>query len=252
MSDADVSIGVAGALGPAAIARIAEAVEAAGLHALWVNDTAGGDALAALDAAAAATSGLTLATGVLALDRRPPREVAARVRDLPQERVVLGVGSGATRRGALDLVREGVAVLRAATTARVMVGALGPRMRALAAEEADGPLLSWLTPALAAEQTASARTAGASASLYVRTALDPAATERLAAEAARYGSFPAYAANFSRLGIAAEDTVLAPGTFADGIRAYRTAADEVVLRAIVAGDEVDAYVRFVEDAATRV
>ena len=75
-----VSVGVAGALGPEAIARIAAAVEQAGFHALWVNDTPHGDSIAALSAAAAATERLTLATGVIPLDRRPPGEVAEAIR----------------------------------------------------------------------------------------------------------------------------------------------------------------------------
>lgn len=249
MTEALVSIGVAAALGPDRIARIAAAVEAARFHALWVNDTPGADALAVLSAAAEVTQKLTLATGVLPVDRRSAADIAAEVRDLPQERLVLGIGSGGARVGALDLVGAGIATLRSETTARVLVGALGPRMRALAVEEADGPLLSWLTPDAAAEQAAEARAEGGYAALYVRTALDDAASARLAEEAARYGSYPAYAANLARLGIAAEDTVLAPATFADGIRRYREAVDEVVLRAIVPEDDESDYVRFIEQAA---
>ena len=81
-SGASVSIGVAGALGPAAIASIAVAVEAAGFHALWVNDTPGADSLAAIGAAAAATDRLVLATGVVPVDRRPAAEILAAARDL--------------------------------------------------------------------------------------------------------------------------------------------------------------------------
>jgi alkanesulfonate monooxygenase SsuD/methylene tetrahydromethanopterin reductase-like flavin-dependent oxidoreductase (luciferase family) len=251
MTEALVSIGVAAALGPERIARIAAAAESAQFHALWVNDTPGADALAALTAAAAATDSLTLATGVLPVDRRSAADIAAEARDLPQERLVLGIGSGGARVGALDLVRAAIATLRSETTARVLVGALGPRMRALAAADADGPLLSWLTPDAAARQAALAHADGGYAALYIRTALDEAASGRLADEAARYGSYPAYAANLARLGIAAADTVLAPGTFADGIRRYRDAVDEVVLRAIVPDDGEAEYVRFIEQAAVR-
>ena len=74
---ARLSIGVAGSLGPERIARIAGAVEAAGFHALWVNDTPTGDALAAIAAAAEATDRLVLATGVLPVDRRPAAQIAA-------------------------------------------------------------------------------------------------------------------------------------------------------------------------------
>lgn len=250
MTQGLVSIGVAGALGPDAIAQLARAVEEAGFAGIWVNDTPDGDSLAALAAAAETTTTLALATGVVPVDRRPPAEIAARARDLPEDRLVLGIGSGGLRVGALDRVRDAVAVLREQTRARVLVGALGPRMRALAATDADGPLLSWLTPSAAAGQAAEARTAGGRAALYVRTALDEAANGRLAEEAGRYGSYRNYAANLARLGITAQDTVLWPETFDAGIRAYRESVDEVVLRAITPADDLDELRRFVARAAS--
>lgn len=245
-----VSIGVAGALGAAAIARIAAAAESAGFHALWVNDTPSGDALAALTAAADATRTLVLATGVLPLDRRPAAAIAAAARALPAERVVLGVGSGGVRAGALELVREGVRRLSADTGARVMVGALGPRMRRLAATESAGPLLSWLTPEAASAHAGAAHRIAptAHAALYVRTALDPHARGRLDDEISRYAAIASYAANFARLGIDARDTVVVPDE-PERIARYRAGADEVVLRAITAHDDVDDHLRFVDRAA---
>ncbi len=248
-----VSIGVAGMLGPEAIGRIARAVEDAGFHALWVNDAPGGDSLAALSVAAVRTESLVLATGVVPLDRRPPAEILRAARALPADRLVLGVGSGGTRTGALALVRDGVAELRAGTDARILVGALGPRMRALAASVADGPLLSWLTPEIAAEQSAEAHASAPEThvALYVRTALDAAATTRLDAECRRYGTVPNYVANFERLGIHADDAVIRPDAPHELLDRYRAAVDEVVLRAITPDDDVDAYLRFVEEAARR-
>lgn len=247
-----ISLGVAGALGPEPIARIARAVEEAGFHALWVNDTPSGDALAALAAAAAETRSLVLATGVLPLDRRPVDEIVAATRGLPGDRVVLGVGAGAARTGALALVRDGAARLRDETSARVMIGALGPRMRRLAASASFGPLLSWLTPDLAAAQAAEAHTENPDVhvALYVRTALESAATARLEGEADRYTAVPSYAANFTRLGIDVRDTVVGPET-ADRLGRYRAAVDEVVLRAVTPADDIDDYLRFVAQAAER-
>ncbi|HET8927271.1 MAG TPA: LLM class flavin-dependent oxidoreductase [Microbacterium sp.] len=246
-----VSIGVAGALGPDAIAKIAPAAEAAGFHALWVNDTPGGDSLAALAAAARTTATLTLATGVIPVDRRPAAEIARAARHLPHDRLVLGIGSGHARSGALARVREAVAELREHTRARVLVGALGPKMRELAARDADGPLLSWLTPAAARVQSGEAHldNADVHVALYVRAAVDPAATARLKDETGRYAGFPNYAANFARLDISAADTVLTPDGFTTGIRDYRSAVDEVVLRAITPDDEVADYAAFIEQAA---
>jgi alkanesulfonate monooxygenase SsuD/methylene tetrahydromethanopterin reductase-like flavin-dependent oxidoreductase (luciferase family) len=253
MTTASVSIGVAGALGPAAIARIATAVEAAGFHALWVNDTPGADSLAAIAAAAAVTDRLVLATGVVPVDRRSPAEILAAARDLPADRIVIGIGSGGTRTGAVALVHDAIGRLRGGTTARILVGSLGPRMRRLAAAEADGPLLSWLTPAIAAAQASEAHEERllAHVTLYVRAAIEVAAADRLARETAQYASYPSYAANFARLGIDATATTLHPDSFDAGLEAYRAAVDEVVLRAITPGGTTDEAIAFVEAAAAR-
>jgi len=246
-ASAPVSLGVAGALGPDLIAGIARDAETAGFHALWVNDTPTGDALAALAAAAEVTDRLVLATGVLPLDRRSAAEVAARTASLPVGRVVLGVGSGATRVGALRLVADGVREIRARTGHRVVVGALGPRMRRLGASDADGVLLSWLPPDAARAQAGEAHevAAGAHAALYVRTAVDDAGEARLRREAERYAGLPQYAANLARVGAEVMDTVLVGAALAPGLAAYRAAVDEVVLRAIVAEDTPDAYRDFI-------
>lgn len=249
-----VSIGIAAAAGADVAARIAPAAERAGLHALWVNDTPGADALEVLAAAAAASDRLVLATGVLPVDRRTPASILERVGrlSLPVERLVLGIGSGSGgAAGALGRVADAAAALRAETEARVVVGALGPRMRRLGAEASEGVLLSWLTPDAARAQTREAHetAAGAHVALYVRAAADAAAVGRLDVEADRYAGYPSYAANFTRLGIRARDTVLRPEGFSDGLDAYRSAADEVVLRAIVPGDDAADYLAFVEAVA---
>lgn len=250
---ADVSIGIAGSLGPHAAEVIAPVVERAGFSALWVNDTPGGDSLAMLEAAASVTDTIRLATGVIPLDRRSAREIAADVaaRDLPADRLVLGIGSGQLRRGALDVVRDAADTLRDEAGLRVVVGALGPRMRELATTCADGVLLNWLTPDAARQQTAQLRQAAPEAAviLYARTTMDAAATARLDDEVARYAGYPTYAANFARLGIDAADTVVRGPDIAARVHAYRSAVDELVLRAVPSTDDVAAYVRFVESAS---
>jgi alkanesulfonate monooxygenase SsuD/methylene tetrahydromethanopterin reductase-like flavin-dependent oxidoreductase (luciferase family) len=256
MTLATVSLGVAGSLGPELIADLARTVESAGFDALWVNDTPDGDALAALAAAAATTARLVLATGVVPLDRRSPAEILAAVQriDADDERIVVGVGSGAARAGQLALVRDGVARIRDSSGVRVVVGALGPRMREVAAREADGPLLSWLTPAAAAAQSREAHELAPATRvhLYVRAAVDTRGRDRMREEAARYATYPNYAANFARLGFGVEATVLpAPGAegIASGLAEYLGAADEVVLRAIPGTDDLRAYEQFVSRAA---
>lgn len=246
-----VSIGAAGVLGPDLIGELAPAAERAGFHTLWVNDTPGGDALAALVAAAARTRTLRLATGVVPVNRRSADTVARAARDLPEGRLTIGIGSGSARTGTLDLVRDAIATLRAQTSARIVVGALGPRMSHLAVTEGDGIVLNWLTPDAAAHQSADLHAVAprTHVALYVRTALDEPSRARLEDEASRYGRVPAYAANFARLGFGPLQAVLPqPGddAIAAGVAAYADAVDEVVLRAVTATDDLDAYLAFIE------
>ena len=255
----EVSIGVPGALGPEAVRVLAPRIEAAGFAGLWLNDSPQGDSLAGLAAAAEATGHLRLATGVIPVDRRPGPALLEDLRasGVPEARLTLGVGSGALRRGAVDAVAEAVGILRQGTSAALVVGALGPRMRRLAAEQADGALLSWLPAAVAAEQAAELREAGVAAqgeapraALYVRTIVEEDARPVLEREAAQYASYPAYAANFARLGVEAIDTTLprAGEGLAAGVASYR-GVDELVLRAITPTGSLDDLLAFVDRAA---
>ncbi len=65
-----LSLGVAAALDHRIIAELAPRMEAAGFASLWVNDTPGADALAALRVAADATERLTLVTRLLTEELR--------------------------------------------------------------------------------------------------------------------------------------------------------------------------------------
>lgn len=255
----EVSIGVPGALGPSAVARLAPHVERQGFASLWVNDTPGGDALAALAAAAAVTTHLRLAAGVIPVDRRPAADILESIRStrLPEARLTIGIGSGAAKAGALARVREAAHALRSGSGAAVVVGALGPRMRALGAEAADGVLLNWVTPAAAAEQAREIRSTRSPAPrvlVYTRTIVEPAARPALADEAARYGAIGAYAANFERMGVQPIETTLQLGDadLADGVQRYLAGVDELVLRAVTPTGSADDLLRFVEAAAERV
>jgi alkanesulfonate monooxygenase SsuD/methylene tetrahydromethanopterin reductase-like flavin-dependent oxidoreductase (luciferase family) len=243
---AAVSIGIHGRTGAEIVRALARRVEALGFHALWINDVPGGDSLAGLRVAAEATTTLGLATGVIPLDRRPAESLD--FAGIPPERTTIGIGSGGARHP-LGLVRDGIATLRRTTDAALVVGALGPRMRRLAAEEADGVLLNWLSPKAAAEATAALRrdAAGrpARSILYARTIADEAARPVLEQEARGYETVPAYAANFSRLGIHAIDTTI---DGAERLDAF-DAVDELVLRAITPNGSLDQLVRFAEATA---
>jgi alkanesulfonate monooxygenase SsuD/methylene tetrahydromethanopterin reductase-like flavin-dependent oxidoreductase (luciferase family) len=251
-----VSVGIAASAGPEVARRIAPLIEQAGLGALWVNETPGANALDVAAAATAVTTRLRVATGVVPVDRRPAAELLddlARL-ELPRDRFALGIGSGAARSGVLGLMRDAVASLREGDAGEIVLGALGPRMRRLAAERADGVVLNWLTPAEAAAQAAEhhAVAPGGRVALYVRTAADDAAVGRLEEEAARYGRIPSYAANFERLGFGPFDTVIRPGEARERVAAYLDGVDEVVLRAVTPGDDPDDYARFVATIAAAI
>lgn len=250
MDTSALSLGVPGALGPALIAEIAELAESTGFRALWVNDTANGDSLAGLHAAAASTTTLQLGTGVIPVDRRSGDEIVAAAEGLDPARLTLGIGSGSAT-DALARVSEAVRVIRAGTTAQVLVGALGPRMRRLAATQSDGVLLNWLTPESAVEAMADLRRDGGPTTrgvLYVRTAVEASAMPALEREVATYDRYPSYAANFARLGVRAIDTTIDgtdPSELAKRVGQYVAAVDEVVLRMIVPDASLDAHARFI-------
>lgn len=246
-----VSLGIAGALGAEKAAALAPRLEEAGFRSLWINETPGTNALEVAAAAARETDTLRVATGVIASDRRPAAEILddiARL-GLPEERLTVGIGSGQTRLGALALVEGELAALRAGTTATLALGALGPKMRALAAEHADAVVLSWLTPDAAGAQAGEFHDANprGTAVLYARATAHPDARARLEEEADRYATFPAYERHFARTGFGARDTVIPPpgaGDPAPRISEYAAAVDEVVLRAITPGDDLDEYLAF--------
>jgi alkanesulfonate monooxygenase SsuD/methylene tetrahydromethanopterin reductase-like flavin-dependent oxidoreductase (luciferase family) len=249
---------VAGALDHAIIERVAVAAEAAGYRTLWANDTPGGEGLAALAAAARVTARIRLGVGVIPVDRTPADRIAARVRELkiPQDRLVLGIGAGAMRRGSVPRVEEAVLALKALVSCPVVVGALGPRMCELGGRVADGVLLNWLTPVQAAVAAESVRAAAREAgrprpevAAYVRVAL-PEARAKLEAEAERYERFPSYAAHFARMGVRAVETAVIgdPAAIQHGLSAFDSAVDEVVVRAVVPEERHESYLALVEAA----
>ncbi|MDR5698719.1 LLM class oxidoreductase [Agromyces aerolatus] len=242
-----VSIGIHGRTPADAVRALAPRLERLGFATLWINDVPGGDSLAGLRVAAEATTALGLATGVIPLDRRPVGDLD--LSGLPADRTTLGIGSGGARRP-LGLIEGGLAELRERTKARLVVGALGPRMRRLAAERADGVLLNWLSPAAAAEADRELRRdAGEHAVrsiLYVRTIADESARPALEREAASYGAIPAYAANFARLGITPLEATLDGPERLAGFEVV----DELVLRAITPTGSLAELERFAETTAT--
>ena len=252
--------GVAGALQPDVVRRLANAAEAAGYHSFWVNDTPGGDGLAALREAASVTTTIQLGVGVIPVDRQPTERIATRVQDfaLPTARLTLGIGAGSAPDG-LARVRSAVLALKDRTGARITVGALGPKMCALAGEVADGVLLNWLTPQHVAHSVEVAERAATRSGRprprvegYVRTALGEGAIMRLQEEGDRYASIPAYASHFARMGASPLATAVIgreAGEIRQGLVAFEATLDETIVRAITAEETADPYLTLLAAAA---
>jgi alkanesulfonate monooxygenase SsuD/methylene tetrahydromethanopterin reductase-like flavin-dependent oxidoreductase (luciferase family) len=243
---------------PDIIRATAREAEALGYHSFWVNHPGRTDGLAALAIAAGETRRVELGIGVIPLHTRGPESIVEGVRatKLPQDRLLLGVGS--PNPGSLARVRDGVAALRRDLTARIVVAALGPKMCHLAGEVADAVLLNWLT-ADYARRSADLVRAGAAAArrqppricAYVRLAVGAGAGDTLRQEADRYAAIPAYADNFARMGVKPVDTAIAVASAADvkpALKAWEGAVDEVIFRAIVGQDTVDENLALVRAA----
>jgi alkanesulfonate monooxygenase SsuD/methylene tetrahydromethanopterin reductase-like flavin-dependent oxidoreductase (luciferase family) len=245
-------------LSPDLIRACAAEAERLGYTSFWVNHPGKTDGLASLAQAAADTSRIELGIGVIPLHTRPPENIAEGVRAnrLPADRLLLGVGS--PNPGSLARVRQGIAALRGQLQTRLVVAALGPKMCQLAGEVADGVLFNWLTPGHARRSAELVRAGAASARrqppklfAYVRAAVGAAAGERLNEEGARYAAIPAYAANFTRMGVKAVDTAIAvqrPEALAPALTVWRGVVDEVVIRAITATDTVEEHLALLRAA----
>jgi alkanesulfonate monooxygenase SsuD/methylene tetrahydromethanopterin reductase-like flavin-dependent oxidoreductase (luciferase family) len=257
MQSSKLGFGIVGALDLETVRAIAARAEELGIHSLWINDTPGGDSLAGLEVAAQATSRILLATGVISVDRKPAAQIIKEIdeRGIPRERLIVGIGSSA-KPSPLRLVSDNLEILNERPGATVVVGALGPKMRQLGAEQSNGLLFNWLTPEYARVTTQEMRNQAQAASnmdvvaaTYIRTAFGDDAMPRLEAEAANYSSIPSYAANFARLGITALETSVHSDTadgIVAGIAAFDGTVDHAIVRAITPNDDVDHYLRLLD------
>ncbi len=248
--------GIAAATLSSLVAPLAAAAEANGYHTFWVNDTPGSDGFEVLRQAADATTSIRLGVGVIPIDRRPADEIVHAIENkkLPKDRLIVGVGAGGELYGSLDNVSAAVRAVREATGVPVAVGALGPRMVAMAAREADAVLLNWLTPRQAKRSTHEVRSRQGEGHhceviAYVRVAL-PEGFEQLAGEGDRYASFPQYARHFARMQAQPLQTC-AYGTRAKiqtGLLAFDKEVDETVVRAVSDRETLDAYMGILKTA----
>jgi alkanesulfonate monooxygenase SsuD/methylene tetrahydromethanopterin reductase-like flavin-dependent oxidoreductase (luciferase family) len=256
MSEGKRGFGVAAAVGPAVVRELARRAEDAGYSTFWVNDTPGADGLEMLGAASHVTSSIRLGVGVIPVDRRPAAEIVEAVRrlDLPTERLVVGIGSGARLAGSLDLVKSKADALRAATGTPVAIGALGDRMISLAGRVADGVILNWLTPAWArrSRELLGSREGNRDCEIvgYVRVGLERS-RRQVEKEAAHYAAIPQYARHFSRMGVEAVDTCVIgdPAHIAVRLAKFDRVLHETVVRAIAAEESLQEYVEVLQAGA---
>jgi alkanesulfonate monooxygenase SsuD/methylene tetrahydromethanopterin reductase-like flavin-dependent oxidoreductase (luciferase family) len=242
------------------VRELAAAAERAGYRTFWVNDEADGDGLAALREAATVTSTIRLGVGAIPLDRQGPRRIASRIRELalPVNRLVLGVGSGHPA-GGLERVRDGVAALRDAIDATLVVAAIGPRMLALAGQIADGVLLDWPAPGYAVDAAEIVARGAAEVERprpwiggYVFTAVGSPGNAKLRREAEHYAAIPSYAAHFARMGVEPMETVAYgedAAALEPSLATYDAVLDEMVVRAVVAEVTAPGYLEVLLAAA---
>ncbi len=240
--DADVRLDTA-----VAVARM---VEDAGYRSFWVNGSPHEMALDIVERALDATS-IDVGVGVFPLTRISAQEIVEEVRsrDLPQERVWLGIGSN-RRPGALEEVRQAAALLRDELDVVVTTAAVGPRMMALAGEVADAVVLTWSFAAeverargLLAEAASAVGRDVPTVVSYVRCALLPQGEEALAERAGFYDTIPHYRQVFARHAMTAADTVVTGFSREDllsGIAREESVLDESVIRAIPEANTVAA------------
>ncbi|HUG07291.1 MAG TPA: LLM class flavin-dependent oxidoreductase [Acidimicrobiia bacterium] len=224
--------------------EVAGLAERAGYGSFWVNGSPHQEALSIIDGALEQTE-MDVGVGVFPLTNISADELVAEVteRGLPQERIWLGVGSNRSP-GALSEVRQSVHTLRDELDVKVVTGAVGPRMMALAAEAADAVVLTW---SFAAEvEGAREILNGAAQSVgrevppvisFVRCGLLPQAQEAIEERARAYAAIPRYQEVFDRHGIEAVDAVVKGRNRAElleGIQAEEEVLDMAVIRAIPA------------------
>jgi alkanesulfonate monooxygenase SsuD/methylene tetrahydromethanopterin reductase-like flavin-dependent oxidoreductase (luciferase family) len=210
-----------------------------GYGALFLPEIAGRDTLAAITGLAGERGDHLLATGVVPLPARSPQLLAmaaATAQERSGGRLVLGLGTGASRGRALERLRRTVLALREVLRhgradidgealhltlvpdqpPPVWIAALGPNAVRLAGEIADGVLLNWCTPDRVArarrELAEGAKAAGrdpleVTVGVYMRACADAdetASRTALAAAVAEYASYPSYARQFASMGLGDE------------------------------------------------
>lgn len=239
--------------------EVAGLVERAGYGSFWVNGSPHDSALAIVDGVLETTD-LDVGVGVFPLTSISAEELVAEVEDrgLPQSRLWLGVGSN-RKPGALDEVRQAAHTFREHLQVKVVTGAVGPKMMALAGEVADAVILTWFFAAeveharsILAEAARAADREIPTVISFIRCGLMPQAREAVEERAAAYAEIPRYKEVFDRHGVTALDTVVTGGNRAElleGILAEEQPLDLSVIRAIPAESTTESFGELVRACA---
>jgi alkanesulfonate monooxygenase SsuD/methylene tetrahydromethanopterin reductase-like flavin-dependent oxidoreductase (luciferase family) len=237
------AFGVAAGLDAEVATPLASRCAELGYSSIWSNDHPAASGLETLARFAEGSDALDLGVAVLALDRHEPQGIAARIDELglPRERLWIGIGAGFSRKP-LTTMRDAAPRLRDALgDVRIVLAAMGPKMCALGGAEFDGVFFNWMTPGFAADARSHVERGAAGADRdappifgYVRTAVGPDASERLAKEESFYRDLhDGYRNHFDRLGEPEGSVGVAA---ADGAEAQRAlAAYEALDVAVVRG-----------------
>ena len=171
---------------------------------------------------------------------------------------MVSVGAGFTKKP-LTFMTEKIGELREKLPGvRLVMAAMGPKMCALAGSSYDGAFFNWMTPEFAAGARTQVEAGAADAGHdtppvfgYVRTAVGPDATERLAKEESFYRDLhDGYRNHFARLGEPEGTVGVAASDAADvqqKLAAYE-ALDVVVVRGL-ASARVEPMVELARAAA---
>ncbi|MEV6911644.1 TIGR03620 family F420-dependent LLM class oxidoreductase [Amycolatopsis sp. NPDC051071] len=240
-----------------AVRDAASEVEELGFDALWFGEYLGREAFTQAGLLLAATSRLTVATGIARFSHREPIAAAAAEKTLSEaypERFILGLGGHMPGAKPLEAMRgylDGMDKADLSTPdspRRRVLAALGPRMLSLAVERADGAH-SYFVPV---EHTARAREImGPSAYLAVEQAVVLSSDREIARRhVAMYLELaPHHRANLRRFGFTEEDygsdrlvdTLVAIGEDAISARVQAqldAGADHVCLQVLTEDDRI--------------
>ncbi|HYH60393.1 MAG TPA: LLM class flavin-dependent oxidoreductase [Solirubrobacterales bacterium] len=210
MAESSRGFGVAAGLDAEIATPLATRCQELGYDSVWSNDTPMAAGLETLAAFAEGADEIDLGVAVIAIDRRTPEEIAAKIEELglPRERLWLGVGAGFSKKP-LTAMREHLPALRDALgDVRLVLAAMGPKMCAFAGAEFDGVFFNWMTPQFAADARKHVEKGASEAGRdappvmgYVRTAVGDDAQPRLAKEEKFYRELhDGYKNHFERLG----------------------------------------------------